>query len=386
MVSHVLGRRIIITEESIALLLGLPQSEGLRVQWKEKDMPKGAINLLHKELYSDYSQEKPRKEYKVKTLLPKFRAWHMITLECINPRPPNSSDDYINGNQKYMLHCLIKHKKLFLPFIISQYLRHMIIKSRATTAGESKKLPHYIPFGRILSDILVENGLVNDLRDAQCTEDLVATSGDTLEARNLKKMGILEKITVDPVPEDPKDVLEKRMIVDGYPIWTKLDSPVALALHIYTMQQEGLDTSSFRYEDLPDCPPDVKMPKGKKKKRKSEGEAPKQKKPKKPKKDKVFGLSTHSESSGRGISNPPTSSTSSSENTDTVVSPTSSQSTQPSSTYPFPKAHKSKHLLPPHLSKQQHHQLFPFLNLFHHSLNRVILKPPCQINLQNFSH
>src|ERR1044072_8476393 len=209
MVSHVLGRRIIITEESIALLLGLPKSEGLRVQGKEKDMPKGAINFLHKELYSDYSPEKPRKEYKVKTLLPKFRAWHRIILGCINPRPPNSSDDYINGNLKYMLHCLIKHKKLCLPFIISQYLRHIIIKSRATTAGESKKVPHDIPFSRILSDILVENGLVDDLRDAQCTEDLVASTRDTLYARNLKKMGVLEEIAVDPESEGPEEVLNK---------------------------------------------------------------------------------------------------------------------------------------------------------------------------------
>src|ERR1044072_4293429 len=208
-------------------------------------MPSGAINFLHKELYSDYSPEKPKKEYKVKTLYPKLRAWHRIILGCLNPRPPNSSADYINTNQKNMLYCLKKHTKLCLPFIILQYLKYVINKSRTTTAGEGKKLPHYIPFGRILSDILVENGLVDDLRDAQCTEDLVASTGDTLDARNLKKMGVLEEIAVDPESEDPEEVLKKRMVVDGYPIWTKLDSPVALALDIYTMQQEGLDTSSF---------------------------------------------------------------------------------------------------------------------------------------------
>src|ERR1044072_8314931 len=100
-VSHVLGRRIVITEESIALLLGLPQAEGLKVHGKEKHIPSGAINFLHKELYSDYSPEKPKKEYKVKTLYPKLRAWHRIILGCLNPRPPNSSADYINTNQKY---------------------------------------------------------------------------------------------------------------------------------------------------------------------------------------------------------------------------------------------------------------------------------------------
>ena len=92
-VSHVLGRKIVITEESIAQLLGLAQSEGLRIQGKEKDMPSGAINFLHQQLYSDYSPEKPKKEYKVKTLHPELRAWHRIILGCINPRPPNSSAD-----------------------------------------------------------------------------------------------------------------------------------------------------------------------------------------------------------------------------------------------------------------------------------------------------
>ena len=285
-------------------------------------MPSGAINFLHKQLYSDYSPEKPKKEYKVKTLLPEHRAWHRIILGCINPRPPNSSADYININQKYMLYCLKKHKKICLPFIIFEYLKHLITKSRTTTAGQGKKLPHYIPFGRILSDILVESGLVDDLRDAQCTEDLVTSTGDTLDARNLKNMGVLEEIAVDPASEDPKEVLKKRMTIDGYPIWTKLDSPVALALHIYTLQQEGINTSSFRYEDLPDCPPDM-MPKDKKKKRKSERGEPKQKQPKKPMKAKTFGLNTHSESSGKGTSKTPTSGISISD-VDTIPPPTSS--------------------------------------------------------------
>ena len=330
-VSHVLGRRIVITEKSIAELLGLAHLQGLRVHGKEKNMPTGAINFLHKELYSDYSPEKQKKEYKVKTLLPKLRAWHRIILGCLNPRPSTNSADYINTNQKYMLYCLKKGKKLCLPFIIFHYLKEIITKSRTTTAREGKKIPHYIPFGRILSDILVESGLVDALRDAQCTEDLVTTAGDTLDARNLKKMGVLEQVSVDPTPEAPEDVLKKRMMVNGYPLWTKLDSPEALALYIYSMQQEGIDTTSFKYDDLPDCPPNVRMPKGKKKRRKSEGEEPKQKQPKKPKKDKTFGLGTYSESSGKGTSNTPTSGISISD-VDTIPPSTSSQPTQPSPT------------------------------------------------------
>ena len=72
MVSHVLGRKIVITEKSIAELLGLPHLQGLRVHGKESDLPAGAINFVHKEIYADYAPEKSKKAYKVKTLQPKF--------------------------------------------------------------------------------------------------------------------------------------------------------------------------------------------------------------------------------------------------------------------------------------------------------------------------
>src|ERR1044072_4107162 len=187
--------KIVITEKSIAELLGLPHLQGLRVHGKESDLPDEAINLVHKEIYADYAPEKPKKQYKVKTLQPKFRAWHKILLGCLNPRPHTSSADYININQKYYLYCLKKGKKLCLPFILFHYLKKSIISTRTTASGEDAKKPRYVPFGRLLSDILIESGLVHDLRNAQCTDELKETIGEVLDAKNMKKMGILEEIT-----------------------------------------------------------------------------------------------------------------------------------------------------------------------------------------------
>src|ERR1044072_3672925 len=109
-VYHVLGRRIVITEQSIAQLLGLGHLQGLRAHVKDNDLTDGMSNFLHKELYSDYAPEKPKKKYKIKTLPPNLRVWHKIILGCLNPRPPSNSADYINTNQKYMLYCLKKKK------------------------------------------------------------------------------------------------------------------------------------------------------------------------------------------------------------------------------------------------------------------------------------
>src|ERR1044072_3229453 len=72
-VSHVLGKRIIITEKSIAQLLGLTHLAGRRIYGKEN---KGSFvrKTIDKELFSNFDPQK--KEYKVKTLFPKLRIWH----------------------------------------------------------------------------------------------------------------------------------------------------------------------------------------------------------------------------------------------------------------------------------------------------------------------
>ena len=185
-VSHVLGQRIIITEKSIAQLLSLPHLGGKRIYGKD-NKSSFVRSTINREIFSNFAPDKT--EYKSKSLIPQLRIWHKIILGCINPRPSTSSSDYINANQKYMLYYLMKHEKICLPSILFYYLRDSIPKTR-TTANEGKKVPTCIPFGRLLSDIFVENGLVAFLEEAQFTQDLQASVGEVLNARNLKNMGI----------------------------------------------------------------------------------------------------------------------------------------------------------------------------------------------------
>ena len=89
-VSHVLGERIIITEKSIAQLLGLQHLGGKRILGK--DIKSSFVkNTIHKEIFTYSSSDK------AKSLIPKLRIWHKILLGCINPRPSTSSSDYINA-------------------------------------------------------------------------------------------------------------------------------------------------------------------------------------------------------------------------------------------------------------------------------------------------
>jgi hypothetical protein len=325
----------VITEKTIAQLLTLPHLGGKRIQGKD-NKSSFVRNTINKEIFSNYSPDK--KEYKAKDLIPQLRTWHKIILGCINPRPSTSSSDYINANQKYMLYYLMKHERICLPSILFYYLR--VLKTW-TTADESKKVPNYIPFGRLLSDIFVENGLVAFLEEARFTQDLEASVGDVLNAKNLKNMGVLKTIIVDPTPESQEQVLKKRQVVDNFPLFSKLDDPEVVAHYIMMMEEEGIDMSGFNYDDLPDAPELVELRK-RSKKRKSE--KPKKKESKKQKKDKDIGLSSYSEPS-KGTSTKTSSGTViTSTHSDTIPTPpTSQQTTPPSQT----TTHTSTQILTP---------------------------------------
>src|ERR1044072_6792025 len=183
-----------------------------------------------------------------------------------------------------MLYSLINHDKICLPSLLFQYLRDMVQKTR-TTGNEEKKVVSYIPFGRLISDILVENGLVKFLEEeAEYTRDLTASVGDVLDARNLKKMGIVKSIIVDPIPTNQEEILERRQEVEDFPLFTKLDHPAVIAEYIFMMQEQGFDMSGFEYDRLSDALEFVEHRKEKKKKKRSESEEPQKKKSKKQKK------------------------------------------------------------------------------------------------------
>src|ERR1044072_5173501 len=75
-------------------------------------------------------------------------------MRCIHPRPLNNSPDYINLYQRFLVYGIIMRQKICLPYVLFQYLKDCIHKSR-TTADETKPPKiFYIPFGRLISDIL----------------------------------------------------------------------------------------------------------------------------------------------------------------------------------------------------------------------------------------
>jgi hypothetical protein len=208
-VSHVHGKRIIITEKTIGELLCLDHNKGIRIRGRNKNND-FVSNVINKEIFIDFDPSKPPSEYKSISLVPKLRIWYQILINCINPKPLNLLSENLNADQKYFLYHIKKRDKLCLPAILFSHLKFSIQDSR-TTADNDKEKILYIPCGRFISEFLVKNGVIEFLKnEARTSIDLTPVFGDTFNANNLKSMGILEEVLFEPSPEADQRVINKR--------------------------------------------------------------------------------------------------------------------------------------------------------------------------------
>ncbi|KAI5436480.1 hypothetical protein KIW84_022830 [Lathyrus oleraceus] len=107
-----------------------------------------------------------------KDLTNSLRVWFKIIMDCIHHSSGTNSSDYVNTRKKFMLFFLEKGLKLAPLSILFKFLRDSIRES--VTGGSSKKSKsNFIPNGRLISDILVENGMVDDLLVSGLTNELV---------------------------------------------------------------------------------------------------------------------------------------------------------------------------------------------------------------------
>lgn len=130
---------------------------------------------------------------KNKELHQNLRVWMKIILGSIHHRPTSNSSDYINTDQNCILYCLHKGLKLNLSSLLFKYLRDSVRDTR-----NNMKPITYIPLGRLISDVLIESGLVDHLIRHNLMKDVTIDTGSPLNSRNLKSMGIIERVMVKP--------------------------------------------------------------------------------------------------------------------------------------------------------------------------------------------
>lgn len=136
-----------------------------------------------------------------------------------------------------MLFFLEKGYKLELLEIMFKFLRDSI---RETRTGSTSKKGRFIPNGRLISDILVKNSLVDDLLGSGLTGELVKEVGKTFWEKNLKRMGLISKI-VRPYFIPSKDyICGMRIPVDNFSTFSKIDPPKVLEYHLKRCIKDGI--------------------------------------------------------------------------------------------------------------------------------------------------
>lgn len=118
------------------------------------------------------------------------------------------------------------------------------------------KPKNYIPLGRFIFDVLIESGMVGHLISINMMEDVMVDVGKPLNAKNLKSMGIIDKVRVKPTLDTSQDaVKDHKEISHGMYLFSKIDPPEVIAHYLQDLAAQGIDISGFTLDWLPEQPP-----------------------------------------------------------------------------------------------------------------------------------
>lgn len=169
----------------------------------------------------------------------------------IHHRSTSNLSDYSNTDQKCILYYLYKGLKLNLPALLFKYLRDSLRDTR-----NHMKPRNYIPLRRIISDVLIESGLVDHLISHNLMEDVTIDTDKPLNSRNLKSMGIIERVLVKPSLDTTWEALkDQRKIPNGLYLFSKIDPPEVIAHYLRDLANQGVDISDFLVDWIPEHPP-----------------------------------------------------------------------------------------------------------------------------------
>lgn len=90
---------------------------------------------------------------------------------------------------------------------------------------------NYIPLGRLVSDVRIESGMVDHLISINMMKDVTVDVGKPLNSRNLKSIGVIEKVLVKPTLDISWEALkDQRKIPNGLYLFSKID-PLEVIAH-----------------------------------------------------------------------------------------------------------------------------------------------------------
>lgn len=105
---------------------------------------------------------------------------------------------------------------------------------------------NYIPLGRLISDVLIESGLVDYLISLNLIEDVTVDMGKPFNRRNLKSMSLIDKVRVKPTRLTSWETLkDQRERADEMYLFSKIDPPEVITFYLQDLEAEGVDIFGF---------------------------------------------------------------------------------------------------------------------------------------------
>ncbi|KAL5076615.1 hypothetical protein RYX36_015599 [Vicia faba] len=211
-ISSVMGKKIVISEDLIARLIG-QSGGGVRCVDMAERCPD--IGVVANRIFTLGMPSS-----KIKDLKDHCRVWAKIVLGCFNHRKPTSSPDYINVDQQFLIYFIDQRVKINLAHFLFNHLKTSVKETRE----EERTKRDWIPFGRLISDILTENRLIEHLIEAQEMSTIEPTIGKPLNAKNLKKMKLIENIQKEPRATSTADISSRRVPLSDFPVFSEMES------------------------------------------------------------------------------------------------------------------------------------------------------------------
>src|SRR4051812_40781888 len=186
--SFVHGKSVVVTENILRMMFDLKNPEGAFEADQRED-----LEVILSTLYSNVKKIK-----QVKNLRDIYRIWTKILLGCFYHRKSTHASDFISNDQRYILYCIATQKKVDAIYIIFNHMWKAVKDSR--NAFRKENAGATIPFGRVITNLLVHSKIVESLESEGIIKDLDVTTGACLNAVSLKKMKIIDTILKVPQP------------------------------------------------------------------------------------------------------------------------------------------------------------------------------------------
>src|SRR3954467_2269839 len=243
-ISFVLGHEVIITEKLIRKLYSLNDEEG----WAGLQPHTVDWALVEKQISSVVGID----SHFTGNLRPFYKVWAEIILGSLHHRKRMLCSSYISQTHKYTLFCIGRKIEINISHILFENLKTSIFESRE---DERAKYPHIprttIPFGRMISDILIESKVVDFVRNSNASHFLGVTQGPIFNGVDLFGLEVIKN--VPSVCTSFPDILSRRIAVEGFIslFHKELDQVVKFYLEDCVRKQSDVDPAWIRGRVLP---------------------------------------------------------------------------------------------------------------------------------------